>query len=309
MAERSTIEWTDASQNFWRGCDKVSPGCAHCYMFSGQRRFGKDPSVVVRAAPSTFWAPLRSKKWREQRAAIEATGRRMRVFTCSWGDFFHEDADTWRDEAWDVIRQCPEFDWQILTKRPENVIDRLPADWLDSGPWPHVWLGVSVENRRYVHRADLLRAIPAAVRFISAEPLLGPLVARWVPEGELGEWVWPDGKLDMDVGAGLDLTGIDWLIAGGESGPRHRRMDMQWVRDLRDACQSQYAPCACGTWGTPGDAREGRCLVCHNYRPVGRTAFFFKQWGGARPKSNGRLLDGREWSEMPSSRKGAEAHG
>jgi protein gp37 len=152
---------------------------------------------------------------------------------------------------------------------------------------PNVWLGVSIENRRYVHRADLLRATPAAVRFISAEPLLGPLtpVGMSAPEAEC---TWPDGA------GWLDLTGIDWLIVGGESGPGHRRMNPEWVRGLRDTCLAKGQrsvtidpdATAVGDWGP--------CFV------TGGPAFFFKQWGGARPKSNGRLLDGRTWDEMPS---------
>jgi protein gp37 len=109
------------------------------------------------------------------------------VFTCSWSDWFHEDADPWRDEAWEVIRAAPDLTFQILTKRPERIADHLPADWGDG--YPNVWLGVTIENRRFVDRADVLREVPAAVRFISAEPLLGPLVAT----ASSPEWVWADG--------------------------------------------------------------------------------------------------------------------
>lgn len=272
MGETSTIEWTDATWNPWRGCDKVSPGCAHCYMFRDQERYGRNPAVVVRAAAGTFHAPL-GRKWTLKAREIRAREQRpMRVFTCSWADFFHPDADAWRDDAWAIIRDRPEFDWQILTKRPELVADRLPADWGDG--YPNVWLGVSIENRRFVGRADILRGLPAAVRFVSAEPLLGPLIpphhlAVDDPDGgdEIVVPFWGD-----QAGAGgpdeLDLDGIDWLIAGGESGPRHRPMRAQWVRDLRDAC-----------------AHSG-------------TAFFFKQWGGARPGGEA-LLDGRAHHAFP----------
>lgn len=252
------IEWTDATWNPWRGCDKVSPGCAHCYMFRDQRRYGRDPSVVVRAADSTFFAPVRSRKWAEPR----------RVFTCSWSDWFHEDADPWRDEAWDVIRRTPQHTYQVLTKRPERILDHLPADWGEG--WRNVWMGVTIENRRYVGRADLLRQVPAVVRFISAEPLLGPLIADGCSFAD-GNKGWSDGFYGPD----LELDGIDWLITGGESGGDHRRFDPQWARDLRDAC-----------------VREG-------------VAFLHKQNGGPRPTSRGRLLDGRTWDEMPTSR---EAH-
>jgi protein gp37 len=234
MGRSSAIEWTGATYNPWRGCDKVSPGCAHCYMFREQRRYGRNPDVVVRAADATFYAPLR---WQEPGL----------VFTCSWSDWFHEDADRWRADAWDVIRRTPHLTYQILTKRPERALEQLPDDWGDG--WPNVWMGVSIENRRFVHRADQLRQIPAAVRFISAEPLLGPLAAE------------------------LDLDAIDWLIAGGESGPGHRRMDPDWVRDLRDACLDSGS------------------------------AFFLKQLGGWPDKRGGdqALVDGRTWTEMPAA--------
>lgn len=237
MGETTVIEWSDATWNPWRGCDKVSPGCAECYMFRDQRRYGKDPSVVVRAAESTFYAPLRAKKWQAPR----------KVFTCSWSDWFHEDADGWRDDAWDVIRQTPQHTYQVLTKRPERIADHLPADWGDG--WPNVWLGVTIENERFVHRADILHEVPAAVRFISAEPLLGPLHA-------------------------LDPTGIDWLITGGESGGRPGRMlverregawvpkaqALDWVRDLRAACHFSGTAFLHKQWGGPTPKSGGREL-------------------------------------------------
>jgi protein gp37 len=282
MGSSTGIEWTDATWNPWRGCAKVSPGCASCYMFRDQSRYGRDPSVVVRCADSTFYAPLRSRKWRsEAMAPAIAEDRRPRIFTCSWSDFFHEAADEWRADGWDVIRRCPEYDWQILTKRPELVADRLPDDWGDG--WPHVWLGVSIENRRFVHRADQLRALPVAVRFISAEPLLGPLVEVTRCPCETDPTLVRCGTPVIGYG-GLFLDGIDWLIVGGESGGRigRRLVDesnqpredrAQWVRDLRDVA------------------------ICSD-----EVAFLFKQWGGPRPESGGRLLDGREWSEFPESR-------
>ncbi len=200
---------------------------------------------------------VRSKKWREL-----APG--SLVFTCSWSDFFHEDADEWREQAWDVIRERSDLTWQILTKRPERMLEHLPADWGDG--WPHVWLGVSVENRRFVRRADLLRQVPAAVRFISAEPLLGPL-CEWMfcstcslegPDPHCGECEGVEYWLLQD---GLDLTDIDWLICGGESGAGHRPMRIEWMRDLLELAQ------------------------------LYETAFFCKQDSGSRPGRQGRIPD------------------
>jgi len=167
------------------------------------------------------------------------------IFVNSMSDLFHERVpDEFIHKVFAVMEGANWHTFQVLTKRPERVLDLA-----DSLPWPpNVWMGVSIENRRFVHRADRLREIGAAVRFISAEPLLGPL-------------------------EGLDLEGISWLIAGGESGPRHRRVDEDWIIDLRDRCL--------------GDG----------------VAFFFKQWGGARPKSGGRELQGRTWDQMPKVRE------
>lgn len=259
MGQQTAIEWTDATYNPWRGCDKVSPGCAHCYMFTEQRRYGRDPSVVVRCADSTFYAPIRAKKWRDMTDKL--------VFTCSWSDWFHEDADDWRDEAWEVIRARPDLTFQVLTKRPERIADHLPSDW--GGGWPNVWLGVSIENRRFVGRADILREVPAVIRFISAEPLIGPLVPPPVDFPSMGE-PWHDAY----EGPALDLGEVDWLIAGGESGPRARRCDPEWLRDLKQACE--YTD----------------------------TAFFLKQLGGHPDKRGGpaALLDGQRYTEMPTPR-------
>ncbi len=203
MSERQQVPVTDYTWNPWRGCTKVSPGCANCYMFRDQRRYGRDPAQVVRT--KTWRDPAR---WQKQ---AEAAGRTDLVFTCSWSDWFHEAADAWRAEAWEVVLKCPNLVFQILTKRPERMRDHLPPDW--GRGYENVWLGVSVERNDYVWRADVLRGVPARRRWVCAEPLLGPL---------------PD----------LDLRAIDWLVVGGESGPGWRPMDESWVRDLRDRCRS-----------------------------------------------------------------------
>lgn len=209
MGERTAIAWTEKTWNPWQGCTRVSPGCAHCYMYTAKERYGQDPAAVVRSQPPTFNAPLR---WREP----------ARVFTCSWSDWFHEAADVWRDEAWDIIRRTPHLTYQILTKRPERIADHLPDDW--GTGWPNVWLGVSVENQRFVDRVKPLADVYATVRFISAEPLLGPVTF-----------------LDTAVEEAFGLF-IDWVIVGGESGPDHRPMDMRWARNLREECAFYEIP-------------------------------------------------------------------
>lgn len=313
MGDASTIEWTDSTWNPWRGCKKVDPTCASCYMFTAQRRYGRDPHVVTRCSPGVFNAPL-SPRWARKRAECIADHGRHLVFTCSWSDWFHEDADAWRAEAWDIIRRTPDSVFQILTSRPERIADHLPDDW--GAGYPNVWMGVTIGNRRFVHRADLLRAIPATVRFLSCEPLLGPLfyddaypiirgfgsgagISYRVPERN----AWRD-RADLPQ---LDLTDIDWVIVGGESGgrPGRRLVDTngvpipereRWVRDIRDACLAS-AGCLCRGSYQPVVTDAGCCAACG--AAVRGTAFLFKQWGGPTSTSSGRLLDGRTWDEMP----------
>jgi protein gp37 len=166
---------------------------------------GRDFGTVWRT--KTWKEPL---KWNRKAPQLEAElDRPVRVFCASLTDFFIQDADEWRAEAWDVIRQCTQMDWLILTKRPQLIARRLPADWGDG--WPHVWLGTTCGVKSSYPRLDALRVIPAAVRFISAEPLLESLVD-------------------------IDLTGFRWLIAGGESGSGFRPMRDEWATELRDAC-------------------------------------------------------------------------
>jgi len=217
MGKTSLIEWTEATWNPWHGCNKISPGCAHCYMYRDKIRYGQDPARVSRGK-TTFELPLR---WRQPRL----------IFTCSWSDFFIEEADSWRASAWDIIRATPQHTYQILTKRPERIADQLPTDW----PLPNVWLGVSVENRRFYWRIAALRQVAAFVRFLSLEPLL---------EG------MPD----------LPLDGISWVIVGGESGPRCRPIKVDWVCTIRDRCRDAGIPFFFKQWGGVRKQRTGRSL-------------------------------------------------
>jgi len=315
----SSIEWTDEVWNPVTGCDRVSPGCAHCYALElaprlramHQARGGgkwanvpdgtrasSGPAFGVTLHPDVLEQPFR---WRRPR----------RVFVNSMSDLFHEDIpDQFIHDVFNVMHRARQHTFQVLTKRPERMRDFFLRHrdtsivgiqrWDEAMPLPNVWLGVSIENRRYVHRADVLRETLAAVRFISAEPLLGPLVratggCTFAPDaaGECtrcwrrwGQHAANSCYLDDEAWAPrpdeLDLHGIDWLIVGGESGSRHRPMREEWVRDLRDACLANPL----------GGYLTG---------PEGRTAFFFKQWGGRTPKAGGRELDGRTWDEMPAA--------
>lgn len=206
MGDRTAIAWTDHTFNPWWGCTRVSPGCEHCYAETWAKRTG-----------NRLWGPtgarrfFSEKHWREPlrwNARAQKEGIRRRVFCASMADVFEDRADLLphRARLWKLLRETPWLDWQILTKRPENI-GRLAYhfDW----QW---WLGVSVENRATLHRIDTLRQVPAAVRFVSFEPLL------------------------EDLGA-LDLSGIHWAILGGESGPGARPCDVAWIRDGLRQCR------------------------------------------------------------------------
>lgn len=202
MGKQTNIEWTDATWNPWYGCLKVSPGCKQCYMYRDMKRYGRNPRVVQRGK-TTFDKPL---KWANEMKAG------TKIFTCSWSDFFIEQADEWRPEAWDIIKKTPKLIYQILTKRPENIADRLPDDW-GSG-YSNVWMGVSVESPDYYDRLWDLSEIPAAVRFISYEPALAA----------------------VDFEQALSTMAFHWLISGGESGYDPRPANVDWFRQARDVC-------------------------------------------------------------------------
>jgi protein gp37 len=238
MADHSSIEWTEATWNPTTGCTKVSPGCDRCYAERVALRFPKTfpNAFALTLRPTALDLPLR---WKRPRL----------VFVNSMSDLFHVDVpDTYVLEVFDVMRRSPQHTFQVLTKRAERLARLAPRL-----PWPpNVWMGVSVESLKHGWRIDYLRRTPAAVRFVSAEPLL-------------------------DAMPGLDLAGIHWLIAGGESQPGARPCEAAWLRCLRDQCM------AAGT------------------------AFFLKQLGGHPSKRGGddAILDGRRFVEMPRSEEAA----
>jgi protein gp37 len=172
-------------------------------MFREKRHYGQTPDNVVRSSSKTFRAPL---KWEKEAVAKGVT---FKVFVCSWSDFFHEGADAWRKEAWDIMRACPHLIFQLCTKRPERIAGHLPADW--GTGWSNVWVGTTVEDATVKHRIQTIRAIPAAIRFLSVEPLLGPLGLH-----------------------ATELKGINWVITACESGANRtvgRPMDHTWAED------------------------------------------------------------------------------
>ena len=201
MGKVSGIDYVDASWNPWMGCTKKSEGCKFCFAERDMKRFGRDFNTITKSK-TTFRDPL---KWEEP----------LRILVGSWMDFFHPDVPKeWRRDAWEIMFHAKEHTFLILTKRPENMPSMMPVGWVE-GQYkymPHVWLGVSVETQDYIHRISQLYGIPASKKFVSAEPLLGPL--------------------DFSEHMGF----IDWIITGGESGPNCRPCDLDWVRSIRDQC-------------------------------------------------------------------------
>ncbi|MGI8978197.1 MAG: DUF5131 family protein [Pirellulaceae bacterium] len=236
MALNSSIEWTEATWNPVTGCDKVSPGCKFCYaermamrlQAMGQPRYRNGFDVTLQE--DVVELPL---KWREPRV----------IFVNSMSDLFHKDIPAaFILRCFETMLRASQHTFQVLTKRPERARE-LAADL----PWPaNLWLGTSVESAKYVSRIHELQRVPAKIRFLSVEPLLGP-----IPR--------------------LPLSGIAWVIVGGESGPGARSMDSDWVRQIRDRCLTYSVP------------------------------FFFKQWGGVQKSRTGRVLDGRTWDEYPAT--------
>lgn len=225
MSSYSAIEWTDATWNPVTGCTRVSPGCDHCYALAFAERFRGVPNhpyeqgFDLRLWPERLQLPLR---WKRPR----------RIFVNSMSDLFHVGVpDEFIERIFDTMVRADWHVFQVLTKRPQRLVRMA-----DALPWPdHIWVGVSIESNEYAWRADLLRRVPAAVRFISAEPLLGPIDE-------------------------VRLDGIHWLITGGESGPHHRPCDPEWVRNARDRCVSERVAYFHKQWGGRTPKSGGREL-------------------------------------------------
>ena len=238
MSDNSAIEWTNASWNPVTGCTKLSAGCNHCYAERFSERFRDVPGhpfesgFDLRLRPERLDQPAR---WRRPRF----------IFVNSMSDLFHKNIPgEFLGRVFDTMEQVDRHVYQVLTKRSSLMRSFVNRRYAEKPPPAHIWLGVSIENASTLGRLRHLKQTRAAVRFVSFEPLLG----------SVGE---------------VDLTGIHWVIAGGESGPGARPVDVEWLREIRDRCQA------------------------------GRVAFFFKQWGGRSPKSGRNELDGRQWQEYP----------
>ena len=243
MSDQTSIEWTDATWNPVTGCHKISPGCKNCYA----ARLA--PRLQAMGNPrynNGFDVSLHHdlidlpKKWTKPR----------KVFVNSMSDLFHDEVPSEFIRAvFTTIETTKRHTFQLLTKRPERALEMA-----DPLPWPaNLWMGVSVENSDYLYRVDTLRLIPARTRFLSLEPLIGAT-------------------------PNIDLTGIDWVIVGGESGPGARKIEVEWVRSIRDQCDNAGV------------------------------RFFFKQWGGTNKKSSGRVLDNRTWDDFPGQNHDGPSH-
>lgn len=250
MRNHTPIEWTDSTWNPTTGCTAVSTGCDHCYartLAETRLADGYLKRLPVLDTDENRDDPFAVRLWEERLTQPGRWSGRRRIFVNSMSDLFHVDIpESFVRRVFEVMIGVDRHVYQVLTKRPSRAVRFFErnADLFPSGGIPkHIWMGTSVEAQDVAYRVDHIRALPAAVRFLSCEPLLGPL--------------------------SLDLDGIHWLIAGGESGAGFRPLDLEWVRSLRDQCATA------------------------------EVAFFFKQVGGRMPKSGGRLLDGRTYDAYP----------
>jgi protein gp37 len=263
MAENSNIEWTDHTFNPWIGCTKVSPGCDHCYAETWDARGLQQKAT--RWGPHAARTRTSAANWRKPLAwskAAQAAGKRARVFCASLADVFDNHASIlpeWRAALWQLIAATPHLDWLLLTKRPQNIAKMLPEGW--GGGWPNVWLGTTVENQTEAdRRIPHLLATPAAVRFLSCEPLLGPVDLTWAFPDLRTACCHKCGFRTNQVGGtcpndGSPLRGdigTDWVIVGGESGPNARPMHPDWARSLRDQCQAAGVAFHFKQWGEWG---------------------------------------------------------
>lgn len=317
MGDNSKIQWTDRTWNPVRGCSLVSAGCANCYAmkqahrFSGRGKPYEDLTELgphgprwngnIMLVPEALEEPLR---WKTP----------ARVFVNSMSDLFHEDVPIkFISRVWLTMQLAPQHTFQILTKRPERMLAYMREfGHYEGKPLPNVWLGVSAENQETAdERIPLLLQTPAAVRFVSAEPLLGPVSFRWAH--------WEPFNRDRVINHLDGLRRLDWVIAGGESGPGARPMHPEWARSIRDQCQAADVPFFFKQWGewTPGEN------VIRRAGMIETATWWDGKWNVGREnlatdaghrddepdlyrvgkKAAGAMLDGREWRQFPT--KGA----
>lgn len=313
MGKETGILWTDSTLNFWWGCHKVSPGCTNCYAETFSKRVGRD--IWGPAQTTERWrtkAPWRDcLKWDKE---AKSEGKRRKVFVQSMSDFFedHPQVESWREKAIKILEGFEWLDIQLLTKRPENILKMVPTSWHQN--WPgHIWIGTTAENQEYADkRIPYLLRVPARVRFLSVEPMLEPIDLTAMPyRDSRGSNIYLNvlsGRYDViptNHGAyfwkGEDSIGhIHWVITGGESGHNARPCHPEWVRSLRDQCQTANVAFFHKQWGEwlPTDVR-----CSEDYPPNMATAphtvleeYSFSKVGKA---AAGRLLDGMEWSQFP----------
>lgn len=234
MATKSSIEWTESTWNPVTGCSKISPGCQHCYA----ERFAKRLQAMGQSNYRNGFKLTLHEHVLEQPLSWK---KPQMIFVNSMSDLFHRDVPLeFIEKIFETMRKAHWHTFQLLTKRSPRLLEvNKHLSWPDN-----VWMGVSIENMAFTSRTDHLRRTGAKIKFLSLEPLLGPL-------------------------PNLNLTGIDWVIVGGESGPKARPMEIEWILEIKNQCQKANVP------------------------------FFFKQWGGKNKKKNGRLLEGRTWDELP----------
>ncbi len=311
MGKNTKIEWAHHTFNPWIGCTKISPACDHCYAAEWDKRYGGGEHWGAGAPRRRTSVDNWRQPYRWAKRAWQS-GQRPRVFCASLADVFDNEIDpAWRKDLWKVIRETPELDWLLLTKRISNVRDMLPPDW-DEG-WPHVWLGITVVTQDEADRdIPKLLAIDASVRWLSMEPLLESVdVSPYLPCPMCLGWALP---LECDSCAGMGPTeddAIDWIVAGGESGPRARFMHPDWVRSLRDCCDAFGVPFLFKQWGEHVYLSERAItLDTPDWQDAHNQLSWAPHWGTRDgkdvvyrigKKAAGRLLDGREHNGFPES--------
>lgn len=322
MGKNSKIEWTKHTFNPWRGCTKVSPGCANCYAETLSKR---NPAVLGEWGPNGTRVVAVDSAWRQplkwDRAAKEA-GERHRVFCASLADVFEdrEELIEPRERLFELISETPNLDWLLLTKRPENLDAMLPWTSAHAGQyrhdyWSNVWVGTSVENQKAAdERIPHLLGVSAARRFLSMEPLLGPVdLHKYFYVGEEGGWEWAGARSQL----------VSWVIVGGESGSSARPMHPDWARSIRDQCVAAGVPYHFKQWGEylPYDEIDDALYSPASMGSNARATMLIeghhvhnepdRKWLIQTPgepiydrvgkKTAGRLLDGRTWDELPTT--------